>query len=353
MVPCAGIQDGDCVGRALPTLLTSRPAVETEFGTRRGRAKPLCPAIEVPEEVDVTQVQRLESDGHTGVCIKNTFLDTAERRSPSLEDFYRERGVRTCPGVSVGRLRGLFGEREAAPPDALEGGVLHQPEPSRGRTVVSLADSLVEGPLRPHPSGPDMNGVPQAVQYASRSHEIQQAMQPSPGAHMAVAPEVPYVQSMAYVEDYGFTCPSTSGAIPIDYGFACQALQPQQLEQGHYGAAQQCDYVPHQQFALPGAYEQQYMMPAAPSPALALPLSCGNEAALTAGVGPVQAMPLPPAGPALGTEELPSMGSQGHALGTCKPCAFLHTKGCENGLSCQFCHLCESGEKKRRRKTKP
>eukprot|EP00929_Paragymnodinium_shiwhaense_P111608 TRINITY_DN7992_c0_g1_i1.p1 TRINITY_DN7992_c0_g1~~TRINITY_DN7992_c0_g1_i1.p1 ORF type:complete len:841 (-),score=187.90 TRINITY_DN7992_c0_g1_i1:297-2819(-) len=50
--------------------------------------------------------------------------------------------------------------------------------------------------------------------------------------------------------------------------------------------------------------------------------------------------------------EIPSMGSAGHADGTCKPCAFLYTKGCENAADCEFCHLCEPGEKKRRRKAK-
>merc|ERR1712176_357735 len=60
----------------------------------------------------------------------------------------------------------------------------------------------------------------------------------------------------------------------------------------------------------------------------------------------------PPAGPALGSSELPSAGSAGHAAGRCKPCAFVHTKGCENGIMCEFCHLCEPGEKKRRHKEK-
>lgn len=50
--------------------------------------------------------------------------------------------------------------------------------------------------------------------------------------------------------------------------------------------------------------------------------------------------------------EVPSVGSFGHAEGTCKPCAFLYTKGCENGINCPFCHLCEPGEKKKRRKAK-
>jgi len=54
--------------------------------------------------------------------------------------------------------------------------------------------------------------------------------------------------------------------------------------------------------------------------------------------------------PELGSAELPTVGSAQHHAGGCKPCAFAHTKGCENGVNCQFCHLCEPGEKKRRQK---
>lgn len=54
----------------------------------------------------------------------------------------------------------------------------------------------------------------------------------------------------------------------------------------------------------------------------------------------------------LESSELPSWGSMGHGVGRCKPCAFMHTVGCENGTACQFCHLCEPGEKRRRRKEK-
>eukprot|EP00930_Biecheleria_cincta_P046460 TRINITY_DN32038_c0_g1_i1.p1 TRINITY_DN32038_c0_g1~~TRINITY_DN32038_c0_g1_i1.p1 ORF type:complete len:711 (+),score=126.58 TRINITY_DN32038_c0_g1_i1:65-2134(+) len=61
----------------------------------------------------------------------------------------------------------------------------------------------------------------------------------------------------------------------------------------------------------------------------------------------------PPPPPAAGVEEsLPSIGSSTHVAGNCKPCAFLHTKGCESSKSCQFCHLCGPGEKKRRQKEK-
>merc|ERR1712151_515043 len=62
--------------------------------------------------------------------------------------------------------------------------------------------------------------------------------------------------------------------------------------------------------------------------------------------------PPPPPGPALGTDELPSMGSRDHAAGCCRPCAFLHTKGCENGLACKFCHLCGPEARRHRRQEK-
>lgn len=51
--------------------------------------------------------------------------------------------------------------------------------------------------------------------------------------------------------------------------------------------------------------------------------------------------------------ELPSAGSQGHHEGSCKPCAFFWADvGCKNGSACDFCHLCDSGTKRRRTKEK-
>jgi len=54
---------------------------------------------------------------------------------------------------------------------------------------------------------------------------------------------------------------------------------------------------------------------------------------------------------ALGSAERPTVGSSRHHLGLCKPCAHAFSKrGCLNGVSCAFCHLCEPGELKRRQK---
>jgi hypothetical protein len=56
--------------------------------------------------------------------------------------------------------------------------------------------------------------------------------------------------------------------------------------------------------------------------------------------------------PRLGSPELPSVGSLGHHINRCKPCAFVSRSGCSNAAQCSFCHLCAAGEKKRRRKEK-
>lgn len=50
-------------------------------------------------------------------------------------------------------------------------------------------------------------------------------------------------------------------------------------------------------------------------------------------------------------QELPSVGSAGHSRGLCTPCAFT-LKGCQAGKDCRFCHACDAGEHKRRKKEK-
>merc|ERR1719329_627008 len=71
--------------------------------------------------------------------------------------------------------------------------------------------------------------------------------------------------------------------------------------------------------------------PQAGSPSLSklLNLDDDNESSLP---------PPPPPPPLPSGAGVPTPGSAGHAEGTCKPCAFLHTKGCANGANCQFCH---------------
>jgi len=48
--------------------------------------------------------------------------------------------------------------------------------------------------------------------------------------------------------------------------------------------------------------------------------------------------------------QCPSVGSADHFRGRCKPCAFFHSRGCESGANCKYCHICPPGEKKRRQR---
>lgn len=53
------------------------------------------------------------------------------------------------------------------------------------------------------------------------------------------------------------------------------------------------------------------------------------------------------------SSDVPSAGSAQHCQGTCRPCAHAHSRrGCRNGASCLFCHLCPPGELKRQQKAK-
>jgi len=61
-----------------------------------------------------------------------------------------------------------------------------------------------------------------------------------------------------------------------------------------------------------------------------------------------------PADSELGSATLPTVGSTAHYFNQCKPCAFVYKEGscCESGVGCEYCHLCQPGERKRRKRTK-
>mmetsp|Transcript_49741 Transcript_49741/g.100179 ORF Transcript_49741/g.100179 Transcript_49741/m.100179 type:complete len:151 (-) Transcript_49741:161-613(-) len=52
-------------------------------------------------------------------------------------------------------------------------------------------------------------------------------------------------------------------------------------------------------------------------------------------------------------EHGPSASAALHSAGKCKPCAWVWKPGgCSNGWTCTYCHLCDPGELKSRRKEK-
>merc|ERR1719377_29738 len=88
------------MGAPLPTLLASRtdskvtqPPAEDVDKKQMIRLRPLvAPLEDLPLE--------MASD----FCVRNTFIDTPVMLSPSLQGFYRQREVKTCPSNAAGRL---------------------------------------------------------------------------------------------------------------------------------------------------------------------------------------------------------------------------------------------------------
>lgn len=84
-------------------------------------------------------------------------------------------------------------------------------------------------------------------------------------------------------------------------------------------------------------------------PASSIPLASVAERKNVAVIRIADALNIPKLG--LAAADIPTEGSALHSQAQCKPCVFFwKPEGCESGRNCQFCHLCDPGEKKRRQK---
>jgi len=264
--------------RGLPTLLHiggSSPSC---------KGRPASPAVERPDDDDPYE---------PCAYVKNTFIHihTAAQRSPSLEPFYQERAVETCPAKFVGCLA--------------QGAAFEDRCGSGSQTHSTTAEPSFPSSSTSTPQGglcqsfgvqtPTDEGSPQAASLAGWNY--------------------------AYLV-------SPAGASPLRGGDASMQILATQamMETSCISAA--------------GALSPSAALDGSLVMAPVMPL---EEAALGPGA-------LGPAAPQW--LELPSVGSALHAKQRCKPCAFLHTKGCQIGWECKFCHLCAPGERTRRRKGK-
>jgi len=245
----------------------------------------------------------------------------------------QERQVQSCPGSKLGAPPGLeyFSSQisdlaedadfvptrpdffEVSPVNLAELPDFEYPSPfvvrntfldiKEGQHFGSLADFVVERQSKSLPASgiglpPGLSGV--GTSLSSAAHEVLAAAEPQGSSFVqpqAFEPVMPNVQSVAL--------PPPPPMAPPTFSPAAWISEPTSL-----------------------------MMPPAPLQAPQLRIS--------------EFLPEN----RVGTPEMPTIGSLGHHLGTCKPCAFLFTKGCGSGVNCIFCHLCPRGEKKRRQKTK-
>lgn len=94
-------------------------------------------------------------------------------------------------------------------------------------------------------------------------------------------------------------------------------------------------------------------MPERPSPSDEAPVHAQEPLVERSRTTPEHTAPRPLALAELVGPQPHSKGSVLHFQGTCKPCAFFwKVVGCKYGTECEFCHLCDADERKRRNKEK-
>jgi len=371
----------------LPTLLSSRCSAPRPSALK-------CPGTpQKPPATFVKEAPRCPEDHAVMVCVHNTFIEYRELdlASPLAEEFGRVREALSCPASRVGRFASLFCEVacelagdavvEEMPPSPVPWRFAETPEPEEhqaGLLVAKLHSSkfnsaaaeFVPGQGSYHDEDSSYRDwllsqhwdqsqllqqqfqVPFPHQLPSQQLPLQQLLQPQPqpmqqppileaGSRIAAGdargvfghvasvmmpapPMAPPVMPSQGVSSTPLPPQRPPTSMTPLIGFACQLFGEPPCGPPPFSPSAGCASPPSEPSAV--------SLPAVPPAAV------------------VVASAAAPSCPAPGTAELPSLGSYLHRTGDCKPCAFLHTKGCENGLRCQFCHLCEPGEKKRRQK---
>jgi len=297
-------QDSD----GLPNLLC-RP-MSTPESHLKGRSTPAALlAVDMVPELFADQV-----------CIKNTFIDEIPQLSPTLLSFYRERNVSTCPSKKVGRLMS-FSESPLVLPST----------PSD--------EEMVKTPLL-SPCGFETPPLEIRSQLSAWSMKKDlfgtRGMPQLPGQACATTAPLHDVSDRQFL--------SLASVVVRDHH---QQPMPASISTKSCGP-DASDRLPPRAVPPPGPppppqHSPRMLSSLAAHEQRASAVICG----LLAPTG--SAAPIPPPPPCHSPKVLKSIGSKDHP-GRCKPCAFLHTRGCGNGMLCQFCHACAPEEIKRRRK---
>jgi len=374
----------------VPTLLEMRqsPMKSSSMIKRRQAPKPLA-LPDDPFDLETSEV-----------CVKNTFLEPKEQLSPSLGDFYFERIVQTCPSHHIGSLVDWLNKESEASLDSQEtlpmcsedtkvSDVSTTPvtPPSTQGTDTFVADSMDHHIFDDNPVNV-FNCTGDSLFSDGCAPWLQESVQqPQPQPHYRL-------QQEARIHDQPFRpgpiCREGSTAfaelgtwsfsLPVDdnCGFPSVVMSgplsthpPPGAEFGFSGS-----YDPKTTLSLADMLASQQFLRAAAEAPLSSPGDAPENFALSHNPPPVyspsglnlqskngfstvdtDAYPKPPAwtptvSPSKALAAAEDSGSKDHQLGRCKPCAFLHTKGCANGTDCPFCHLCGPEELKRRRKQK-
>lgn len=249
--------------------------------------------------------------------VRNTFIDYKPARSPSVERFFEERKVRSSPTSRQLSRQGSCSSLRFA---------LDIDDPF---AIATPTDSVFPTPKHTYAPRDPLMGL-------SPGWQDLQGM-PTPEPEMGGA--LPVLRLSQFISD---GLPSDR---PADTVASAAARLAHELRQGSslmprtMGKATDCSAV------------CSTAATSAPGSALVVGSVVPSTSASTAGGS----------GLIPGSVQLPqdmhlrmgmgvSRGSALHAVGACKPCAFVFQDGCANGVDCEFCHLCDPGERKRRKK---
>lgn len=262
--------------------------------------------------------------GPQGVSVRNTFIDFRPEGCSPSERFLEARRCRSSP-ASRALSRQVSG-REEDDPFAIAtptGSALPTPRGCYGaRQMPRLSGELRD--QAPTPVAPVVPAAPQVLRLSLS----QLVSEPEPRAAEGAAATAAAAAARLLQELQRGT-----------------GLVPSSVKRGEVGSAL-CSTTASSMpgSAIVGTRPFQSFGSAASS-ALSSGLVPG-AAELPAGAASVEEL----ACAKVGSPEVPSRGSALHAWGACKPCAFVFQDGCAHGTDCEFCHLCEPGERKRRKK---
>jgi hypothetical protein len=259
------------------------------------------------------QASKFATAAHGTLIVRNTFIDEAVRRPASLDEFFKERMVHSCP---ASRQQSALTERlqETIFEDVLQEIMTDGSEGAKDAEADAIDFAGLTQNAEAVPSGSGL-----LSKLRTNGTEVLEKLQ----------------QTSILLHSDGLQGGVSSGFDWDWFSFAsdAQAWSLPWPEMHRQGTEIALDSLLHPEGDY--AYDCNQSPPPAP---WAPPPPMQFDAPVKP---PPEFAPPPPA--------LPSVGSALHATGGCKPCWFIHKRGCSNGEQCTLCHLCPPGEWKRRR----
>lgn len=241
--------------------------------------------------------------------VRNTFIDFRLTRSPSVERFFEERKCRSSPtSRPISRQGSCSSLRLAVDPE----------DPF---AITTPTDSVFPTPKHTYLARDQLLTSSPALEMTTPDPE-----------ELAGGGALPVLRLSHFI----------SGEQPADTVASAAARLAQELRHGS-------SLLPRTALSKDvGSAACSTAATSAPGSALIVGSQAPSSAAGSGLIPGVSDLPLDLQA-RMGTMVI-SRGSALHAVGACKPCAFVFQDGCANGADCEFCHLCDPGERKRRKK---